>query len=81
MVKMARKETVVIGRFTKEDAEEFQTKTGRNIYPVVETLDEARKEAVLIGTQESADNEHAVSARLKEETDAGWVFTVTIENK
>lgn len=78
---MAHKETVVIGRFTKEDAEEFKAKTGRNIYPVVVTREEARNQAILIGTQESADNEHAVSARLKEETDAGWVFTVTIENK
>lgn len=78
---MARKETVVIGRFTKDDAEEFKANTGRDIYPVVVTRDEARKQALLIGTQESADNEHAVSARLKEETDAGWVFAVTIKSK
>jgi hypothetical protein len=81
MRKMAHKETVIIGRFTKDDAEEFEVHTGRDIYPVVATREEARKQAILIGTQESADNEHAVSARLKEETNAGWVFVVTIDNK
>lgn len=82
---MSYKSNIVVARFTEADAEEFKFMNPRataiHMPPIVGSRADARKEAVKIANQTIADNECVVTARLKDETDAGWVFSVTIEDK
>lgn len=81
---MSYKSNVIVGRFTEADAEELRSRNpGATAYipPVIETRAEARKEAIKIANQDIAYNEVIVSTRMKDETDAGWAFSITVADK
>lgn len=82
---MSYKSNIAVARFTKADAEEFKSANPRataiHMPPLVGTRAEAFMEATKIANQEIADSEMVVSIRMKDETDAGWMFVATVSKK
>jgi hypothetical protein len=49
--------------------------------PIVDSRAKAREEAVKIAELEIADSEKVAGIRLTDETGAGWIFAVTVDDK
>jgi uncharacterized membrane protein YkoI len=73
---MSYKTNVIVVRFTELDAKNFKT-----TQTIVDTRAKAREEAVKIAEQEIAGNEKVTGLRLTDETGAGWIYSVTIDDK
>jgi hypothetical protein len=82
---MSYKSNIVVARFTEAEAEKFKSvnpgATAMHMPPFIGTRADARKEVTKIANQSIADSEKVVGIRLKDETDAGWMFSITVDDK
>lgn len=82
---MSYKTNVIVVRFTELDAKNFKAMSpgtpSMRMQPIIDSRAKAREEAVKIAEQEIADNEKVVGVRLTDETGAGWIFSVTVDDK
>lgn len=79
---MSYKMDGVVGRFTSEDRADFVAKNpGSFVQRVVDSLHAARDEALRVAENMIADGEQVLSIRQKESTEAGWIFSVTVQGR